>query len=58
MKSWAIVDCNGEEFVSASCILFAARGDVARAKRIAVRDAKQMAENEVNSEFTIEKREV
>lgn len=57
-QSWAIIDCNGDEFVSASTILFEAMGDVARAKRIAIRDAKQMAENEVNCEFTIEKREV
>ena len=56
-ESWAVIDCNGEEFLSAAGILFEAAGDVTRAKRIAIRSAKEITDDD-GSKFTIEKREV
>ena len=41
-KSWAVVDDNDEEFISAWAILFSAAGDVARAKRIAQANLKEL----------------
>jgi hypothetical protein len=54
-RSWAVIDDNGEEFISAVTILFSAAGDVARAKRIAQRDLKMI---EGGDDFKIELRSV
>ena len=54
-KSWAVIDDNGEEFISAVTILFSAAGDVARAKRIARSNLKMI---EGGDDFTIELRPV
>ena len=56
-QSWAVIDCNGEEFLSAEGILFSAAGDVARAKRMAIKEAKSFTDYD-GSKFTIEKRDV
>ena len=56
-ESWAVIDCNCEEFLSAEGLLWEARGDVARAKRYAIRSAKEITDDD-GSKFTIEKREV
>ena len=54
-KSWAVVDDNDEEFISAWAILFSAAGDVARAKRIAKSNLKMI---EGGDNFKIELRMV
>ena len=54
-KSWAVIDDDGEEYISAVTILFSAAGDVARAKRIAQRDLKMI---EGGDDFKIELRPV
>ena len=54
-KSWAVIDDNEEEYISAVTILFSAAGDVARAKRIAQRDLKMI---EGGDDFKIELRPV
>lgn len=56
-ESWAVIDCNGEEFITAANILFSAAGNVARAKRMAIKEAKGFTDYD-GSWFTIEKREV
>ena len=56
-ESWAVIDCNGEEFITAKTILFEAGGDVARAKRIAKKEAKGFTDDD-GSWFTVEKRKV
>ena len=58
-QSWAIIDENGDQYISASTILFEAAGDVDRAKRIAKKHARWF-EDEVDckSTFTIAKRDV
>ena len=43
-KSWAVMDDNGEEYISAVTILFSAAGDVARAKRIARSDVNSVGQ--------------
>jgi hypothetical protein len=59
VKSWAVIDENGDEYISAATVLFEAAGDVSRAKYAAKRLAKWFGD-EVNgkSTFTIAKRDV
>mgnify|MGYP003142663060 CR=1 FL=1 len=61
-QSWAIIDENGDEYISASTILFEAAGDVHRAKRIADREARQFRKDHAldghKITFTVEKRDV
>ena len=58
-KSWAVIDDDGKEFISAVTILFSAAGDVARAKRIAQSNLKMIADEfEGGDDFKIELRPV
>jgi len=61
-QSWAIIDENGDQYISASAILFEAAGDVQRAKRIAKRDARRFENESVvdghKNIFTIELRDI
>ena len=54
-KSWAVMDDNGEEYISAVTILMSAAGDLARAKRIARSNVKMIEDGD---DFTIERRPV
>ena len=54
-KSWAVMDDNGEEYISAVTILMSAAGDLARAKRIARSNVKMIEDGD---DFTIELRPV
>ena len=56
IKSWAVIDVDGEEFISAKTILFSAAGDIGRAKRLAKAEAAYINEDEGPGTVTIELR--
>ena len=56
-QSWAVIDENGDEFISAKTILYYAGGDVNRAKRVAVKDA-DIYNDDGYGVFKVKKRDV
>ena len=58
LKSWAVIDRNGEEFISAKSIFFSAAKDTRRAKHLAQVEADYINDDEGLGTVTVELRPV